>query len=241
LLRLAHDGNRQRHAEEHDVKNQTDVQLNLLIDSIKQDIIFGRLRPRERLLEDQLSERFNMSRHQVRMAFSVLDQMGLVTRRPNKGAIVRDFSVEEAEEVYELRALLQGEAARRIPMPAPADLLNRLDQIQEAFCAAADAGDLQRVCKLNNEFHGVIFGACNNRYLAETIDRFWIQTLGIRCYAIGDPALLVHSRNEHAAMIRYLREGDRESFVQLCIDHIWRPFEAYKRAHGGWTTLQQSA
>ena len=221
--------------------NQTDTQVDMVVDSIKQDIIFGRLRPRERLVEDQLSERFGASRHQVRMAFNDLDQMGLVTRRPNKGAIVRDFSVEEAEEVYEMRAMLQAEGARRIPMPAPAELLERLESIHESFCAAADAGDVQRVCQLNNDFHRTIFGACNNRYLAETIDRFWIQTLGIRCYAIGDPALLVHSRSEHETMIRMLREGDRENFVRLCVDHIWRPFEAYKRAHGGWTSLKQSA
>jgi len=222
------------------VTNQTDTQLSLLIDSIKQDIIFGRLRPRERLVEDQLSERFDVSRHQVRMAFGTLEQMGLVSRRPNKGAVVRDFSVEEVEEIYEMRAMLQSEAARRIPLPASPELLCNLERIHGDYCKAADEGNLQRVCSLNNEFHRTIYAASNNRCLAEMIERAWVQTLGMRCYAIGDPVLLTRSRREHEQMIELLRIGDRETFITLCVDHIWPALEAYKRAHGGWT-MQQSA
>lgn len=215
--------------------NQPDTQVNLVVDNIKQDIIFGRLRPRERLVEDQLSERFSASRHQVRQAFGNLEQMGLVQRRPNKGVVVRDFSVEEVEEIYDMRALLQSEAARRITMPAPKDLLERLERIHEQYCAAVDEGHLQQVCKLNNEFHREIFAASNNKCLAETIDRIWTQTLGIRCYAIGDPVLLNRSRHEHGEMIELLRTDNRDAFVKLCVDHIWPALEAYKRAHGGWT------
>lgn len=220
------------------MKKQSDSQLESLVDSIKQDIIFGRLRPRERLVEDELSERFGASRHQIRMAFSTLEQMGLVTRRPNKGAIVRDFSVKEVEEIYEMRAMLQGEAARRLPMPAPPALIRALERIHRDYCAAADEGNLQRVCTLNNEFHRTIFEACNNHYLASMIDRIWVESLGIRCYAIGDPLLLARSRQEHTQMIEYLRVGDREAFSRLCVDHIWPSLEAYKRAHGGWPMRQ---
>ncbi|MBT7611683.1 MAG: GntR family transcriptional regulator [Rhodospirillaceae bacterium] len=222
------------------MQNQTDTRLETVVDSIKQDIIFGRLRPRERLVEDQLTERFGASRHQVRMAFATLEQMGLVMRRPNKGAMVRDFSVEEVEEIYEMRAMLQGQAAQRVPMPAPKDLLERLEQIHEQYCAAADEGALQRVCKLNNEFHREIFEASNNQCLADMIERIWVQTLGIRCYAIGDSELLARARREHGEMIELLRAGNREAFVELCVDHIWPALEAYKRAHGGWT-LRKSA
>lgn len=63
------------------MKNQNDTRLSLLVDGIKQDIIFGRLRPCERLVEEQLSEQFSMSRHQMGMAFNTLDQMGLITGR----------------------------------------------------------------------------------------------------------------------------------------------------------------
>ena len=222
------------------VKKQTDVQLQPLVDGITYDIILGRLKPRERLIEDQLCERFGASRHQVRASFAALEQMGLVERRPNKGAMVRDFSVQEVEEVYEMRALLQEEAASRVPMPAGDSLIKRLEAINAEHGKAVDRGDLEQVCMLNNDFHREIYRACDNQCLADMIERLWIQTLGMRCYAIGDPQLLKRSRKEHAEMIDHLRKGNREAFVRLCVEHIWPSLEAYKRAHGGWSIMRKA-
>ncbi|MGH6939633.1 GntR family transcriptional regulator [Hypericibacter sp.] len=205
-----------------------------LVDSIRQAIIFGRLRPRERLVEEELAERFNASRHLVRSALSTLDQMGLVARRPNRGVVVCDFSVEEIEEIYEMRAILQGEAARRIPLPAPRSLITQLEAIHAKFSENVDRMELKATCTLNNVFHETMFGACNNRYLTETIQRFWTRTTAIRCYAIGDPELLQQSRLEHRAMIDAIKDGNREELVRRCVDHIFPALEAYKRAHGGW-------
>lgn len=211
-----------------------DSQLAFVVDQIKQQIIFGRLRPRERLIEDELSDRYGASRHLIRSAFAELARLGLVTRRPNKGAIVRDFSVEEVEQMYEMRAILQAEAARRIPLPASKALMETLDEIHRRHGEAIDDQELQLTCRINNEFHYTIFAACGNRYLAEMIERLWTETLGIRCYAIGDPQLVARSHDEHGEILDALREGDREKLVRLVVDHIWAPLEAYKRAHGGW-------
>lgn len=213
-----------------------DIQLAELVDKIKQDIIFGRLRPRERLIEEDLSSRFGASRHLVRSAFVELENMGLVNRRRNRGVIVRDFSPEEVEQIYDLRAILQGEAARRIPLPADPDLLSKLDDIHAQYSEEVDNHNLKAVCTLNNKFHQTMFEASNNRFLADSIQRVWTETLGIRCYAIGDPQLLQRSRKEHGEMIDALRAGDRERLVSLVVDHIWPALEAYKRAHGGWST-----
>jgi len=204
---------------------------------IKQNIIFGRLRPRERLIEEDITAQFNTSRHVVRAAIVELEQLGLVSRRPNKGVTVRDFSVQEVDQIYEMRALLQAEAARRIPMPAAKALITELETIHRDYCAAHDKGDLPLVCSLNNLFHRTIWAACGNVCLSGLIDRLWIETLGIRCYGIGDPMLLKLSRAEHAQMIELLRIGDRESFVALSVEHMQPSLDAYKRAHGGWTGI----
>lgn len=208
--------------------------LRTMVAAIKLDIIFGRLRPRERLVEDEISTRFNASRHLTRSAFVELERLGLVTRRPNKGAIVRDFSVREVEEIYDMRAFLQAEAVRRIPLPAAPMLLDTLEAVHARYRKAIDQRNLQNVCTLNNEFHRTIFGACDNRYLADMIERMWTETLAIRCYAIGDPLLLQRSEREHTEMIQALRQGDRAALVRLTVEHIYPALEAYKRAHGGW-------
>ena len=126
-------------------------------------------------------------------------------------------------------------------MPADRALIDRLEAIHHQYCEAVDRRDLKRVCTLNNEFHHTMFSACNNSYLAATIQRVWVETLGIRCYAIGDPVLLVRSRDEHRKMLDALRIGERSKLVQLCVDHIWPALQAYKRAHGGWTGINAAS
>lgn len=215
--------------------------LSELTEKMREAIIFGRLRPRERLVEDEVIERYGATRHLVRSAMAALEQAGLVTRRPNRGYVVRDFSVEEVEELYEMRAILQAEAARRVPMPVPESLLASLEQIHDDYSNSVDALDLQQTTTLNNLFHETIFGACGNRFLAEAVASYWSRTTAIRCYAIGDPDLLRKSRAEHRAIIDALARSDRDLFVKLCVDHIYPALEAYKRAHGGWQVAQRSA
>ena len=82
------------------------------------DILFGRLKPRERLVEDVLMQRFDAKRHAVRQALAELEHIGIVTREPNRGAAVRDFTAQEVEEICELREILQRRAAQRMPLPA---------------------------------------------------------------------------------------------------------------------------
>lgn len=206
-----------------------------VVSLVKHRIIFGRLRPRERLIEDDLCAQFGVSRHLIRAVFVRLEHLGLVTRRPNKGAVVRDFSVDEVEEIYDMRALLQAEAARRIPLPAPRQLLERLRAIHAEHAVAMARQDLGLVCTINNEFHRTFFAAAGNRILAKMIDRLWTESLAIRCYAIGDPVLLERSHQEHEWMIDALADGDRVRLVGHVVDHIWPALDAYKRAHGGWT------
>lgn len=221
-------------------QNKNSQHVAQIVDFIKQKIIFGRLRPRERLIEEDITAQFDVSRHIVRAAMADLEQMGLVSRRPNKGVTVRDFSVEEVEQIYETRALLQTEAARRIPLPASRELIADLEAIHRDYCAAHESGELQKVCTLNNKFHRRIWAACGNICLAGLIDRVWVETLGIRCYGIGDPVLLKLAREEHGRMIDMLRTGDREGFISLSVDHMQPALEAYKRAHGGWNTLPET-
>lgn len=213
-------------------------EVERIVTLVKHQIIFGRLKPRERLTEDDFCSHFNASRHLVRAVLVRLEHLGVVTRRPNRGAVVRDFSVEEVEEMYEMRALLQAEAARRIPLPAPSLLLEQLRAIHTEHAAAIARQDLGLVCSINNDFHRTVFAAAGNRFLVQMIERLWTESLGIRCYAMGDPALLERSHKVHGQIIAALAVGDRASLVQLVVDHIWPALEAYKRAHGGWKAAQ---
>lgn len=202
-----------------------------VIGALEEDIIFGRLKPRERLIEEALVRRFNVKRHVIRDALSELERQGIVVKARHKGCIVRDFAIRDVEQIYEMRELLQERAARSITLPAERELVLRLTEIHRAHLKAVDADDLRRVFHLNNEFHDTLFAACGNPYLAETVSEYAYLAHAIRSYRIADPVLLRQAADEHAAMIAALTGGDREALVRLCVDHIKPAKDAYLRAY----------
>ena len=203
-----------------------------LIEVIKADIIIGRLRPREHLVEDEIISKFGVSRHTVRAALANLERMGLIVRRRNRGSIVRDFSPEQVEEIYEVRMILQREAATRLPLPADEATVAELKEIHARYCQALEDGQSLEVNAHNDAFHRRIWLTCPNRYLADTIEELWVETTGIRWYGVGDVQLLRNSRDDHQRMIELMEQGDREAFVSLAVRHILPPLVAFRRAHG---------
>lgn len=203
-----------------------------LVNSLREAIIFGRYRPRERLVEEELTERYGATRHNLRNAFSELAHMGLVERRPNKGVIVRDFSLDELEELYDMRILLQSEAARRIPLPADPKLLEELRQLNAAYLAALQINDKEASSRINTMFHETLFGACGNRFLADAINQFWLRTTPIHWYVLGDSKHLTNSHRDHDEMIDALEKGDQPRLVEVCRTHILPALDAYRRVHG---------
>jgi DNA-binding GntR family transcriptional regulator len=210
----------------------TSKPVDALVSRISEDILFGRLLPRERLVEDEIIARTGATRHAVRAALQALVRDGLVVHLPNRGAQVRSFSPAEVEEITEVRELLHAEAARRIPMPPPAELLAALAAIEAAHAAAVERGDLSAIHAENDRFHEALFAACGNRYLAATIRDHARLSLAFRCHAMADPALARQARDEHRAMLEALRSGDREALVRLCIGHTSFAKRAYGRVLG---------
>ncbi len=142
----------------------------------------------------------------MRAALDELDRLGLVHRRPSRGAVVCDYSTAEVEELYDVRAILQREAVERMPLPAPAALV-QLQTLNDAYLAQIEAGRPDLVVKANDAFHRTLFSACGNRFLAEAIETYWNKTAAIHCYAIGNPATARASHREHAAMIAALKKA----------------------------------
>lgn len=204
-----------------------DGMLGSIIRALEADILLGRLRPRERLVEDVLIERFNSKRHVVRRALDELERMGIVVRTPNRGAAVRDFTAQEVEDIYELRELLQHRAAERIPLPANLDLVASLTHVQRRHDKAVAAADLLLVDQVNDQFHRLLFGACGNGELANAIAHYAHLTRAMRIYPFADPVALGKLRDEHWGMIRALERGDRAALLALVTQHILPSKAAY--------------
>src|ERR1700712_4646344 len=104
-----------------------------VIKRVEEDIIFGRLPPGARLIEDNLMARYGSSRHFVRQALVHLEHTGIVQREKNIGAPVRSYSADEVRQIYEVREMLTRQAALMIPLPAPAALIAELEAVQAEY------------------------------------------------------------------------------------------------------------
>jgi len=188
--------------------------------TLEEEIALGHLAPRERLVEEELAERFHVKRHVIRQALLELDSMGIVVRQPNRGAAVKDFSAAEVEQLYLVRSLVETCAGKLIPMPAPAALIQELRAIHERHCAAVARGDLRRVFRENLTFHRVLFAACGNASLTEVIEQLHFKTHAIRSYSVGNSQILASICREHGRMIELLQGNERDEFIELLSRHI---------------------
>ncbi|WP_459614750.1 GntR family transcriptional regulator [Bordetella sp. 2513F-2] len=195
--------------------------------ALEEDIVLGRLHPRERLIEDDLIRRFGFKRHAVREVLAELARMGLVERRKNAGCVVRAFSPREVAELYQVRALLEGEAARLLPCPLPEEPLQALIAIQREHDAAVAALDPRGVFRSNQRFHEALFSCCENSVLQRAIREYARQTHPIRFGSLVDARYRERARQEHWAMIEALREGRRDALIHLCRDHLVPSRDAY--------------
>lgn len=198
-----------------------------LVNALEEQIVLGWLMPRERLLEDRLSEQFSCKKHVVREALSELERMGLVERVPNKGAMVRLLGAEEVQQIYSVRETLETLAAQQIPLPGSPELIARLTSIQNEHSTAIEDGDSRRAFRANMEFHETLFSACGNPYLAEVIRGAAQKVHGARFFTASSKAHLELARDEHWAIIKALADGDRGSLIDLCQKHIGPSRDAY--------------
>jgi DNA-binding GntR family transcriptional regulator len=194
---------------------------------LEEDIIFGRLQPGTRLREDALLERFGGTRHFIRQALTRLERAGIVTRERNRGAKVRSFTSAEVRQVYDVRELLQRQAALNIPLPAPPSVVSKLQEINEKYRECIAIGNLRGIHENNDLFHEVFYAACGNSYLTDLVCDYMDITLTIRAKNLADSGLLQVSIAHHDLMIKYLQGSDNWVLAELCVEHIRPSKEQY--------------
>lgn len=195
--------------------------------ALEEDIIFGRLRPLEKLTEEDLMGRFELTRHLSRRVLQQLESLGLITSDRAGGTVVRAFSRDEVEQIYEVRNTLQECAMRRMPLPAPAQLIDQLLTIHARHLRAVGLNDLSGIFWTNEELHDTIFSSCGNEVLADAIKRYAWLMHGIRSTVFADPTHLKKAASEHLQMITAMKHGDRQSLIDANRTHISRPKAAY--------------
>jgi DNA-binding GntR family transcriptional regulator len=167
-----------------------------------------------------LLARFAVTRHMIRQALLQLERLGIVTRERNRGATVRRLTPTEVLQIYQVRELLQRQAALMMPLPAPAALIDRLLEIHAEYSDHVDRAYLRGVHEANDRFHLTMFAACGNDHLVASIEQYMRLSLPVRAKTLADTRLLARSREHHRLMIEMMKGSDNWVLAQLCVDHL---------------------
>ncbi|MDP2241785.1 MAG: GntR family transcriptional regulator [Burkholderiales bacterium] len=138
-------------------------------DGLRQAIIDGRLKPGARLIERELTEMMGVSRTVIREALRQLESEGLVAIIPNKGPVVRELTLTEAKDLYSIRAVLEGYAARLFVENAGDAELKQLAQALDVVTGAYERGDAQEVLETKNRFYDVLFAGAGSETLSSML------------------------------------------------------------------------
>lgn len=195
---------------------------------IRARILSGAFRPRERLIEERLARELGMSRTPIRQALTRLEAEGLVTLIPNRGAIVCSYSVQDVLEIYDLRALLEGHAARRAAKEITGSELDRLRQLVDemerfaldAFPSHEDA--VRWFAGRNNEFHHTIHLASRNQRLVKLLSRTIQIPLVYRSFFGYSPREYTLSNYYHRKIAQALEQKDGDQAEVLMRAHIYQ-------------------
>lgn len=139
-----------------------------LIETVRDRIISGELRAGTRIDQDALATEFGVSRMPVREALRQLDAEGFVTLVPHRGAIVSELDGAEVEEIYEMRAVLEGLACRlALPNLSEEDIA----AVRAAMDSMTETTDIREWTTLNAQFHEQVFRRCDRQHLLKVIER----------------------------------------------------------------------
>lgn len=188
---------------------------------LREVILKGEFEPGERLVQEEWAEKLGVSRMPIREALQQLEVEGLVKIEPRRGAIVTPISIEDIEEIYYLRAMLEVEAVKcSLPNLEKEDIVELEELYQKMAMLKEDDIDVQKYTELNKHFHHIMKSGCQWRRIHQMIDTLWV---GIPAYT---PSLLSsylqEAHKEHKMMLDYIKQNDPEKLADAIRKHILR-------------------
>jgi len=210
---------------------QSSSLTRLVATELERLILSGELAPGEKLTEVALAARLGVSRGPLREAFRMLDEAGLVRTEKNRGVFVRDIPLEEALEIYDLRAAMDELVGRRLAERIEPAALRELRGLVDRMEQAVKAKDTDGYHLLNLRFHDRLVELAGNAKLT-AIYRKLIKELSLfRRLNLADATLLPLSASEHRQIVKAIASGDAEAAARAMYEHVMESKERTARNH----------
>lgn len=191
-----------------------------IFEKIRQDIMDGKYKKGDSLIEQKLAEEFGVSRTPVREAMRQLEFDGLVKSIPNRGVFVNGITHQDIKDIYQIRQRIEGLAAVWAVQKMTEDEMEELQNIYDLMEFYTEKGNINKVAELNTHFHEVIFKAAKSKFLKNTLINFqayiqWARHASIKIEGRAQAAL-----KEHKAIVEAFRKKDESLAERLIMEHV---------------------
>ncbi len=186
---------------------------------IERAILVGEYAPGAKLIEATLAVKLGVSRGPIREAFRMLEEAGLVRTEKNRGVFVRDIPIDEAVEIFDLRAAMDELVGRQLAKNITSAQLKEIRALVDAMEKTVKADDAYNYHLLNLKFHDRLVEMTGNRKLT-AIYRKLIKELSLfRRLNLAEGWLMPASANEHRQIVKAIASGDADVAGRAMFDH----------------------
>lgn len=207
---------------------------NKVFKYIKSQIINGVYAPGEALLELKLADELGVSRTPVREAIRLLEVEGLVETTAKKGAVVLGISHKDVEDIYAIRELVEGLAARlAVERMNPLEL-REMQKIYDLMEFYAQKNDVEELAELDNRFHQLIYEASGSKILNLTLSNLHQYIQLARLESLKKKNRLPHTIDEHRAILEAFLNKNPDKAEKALTEHV-------KQARSYWVAQEKES
>jgi DNA-binding GntR family transcriptional regulator len=198
-----------------------------VVNKLSRLIVTGRIRPGTKLVETDLASRLGVSRAPVREAMKELERMGLVIKESRRGARVVELTARDVKEIYEVKAMLEGLAARLAAERITAEELARLKATFARMAKLASRGDRSGYLAASREFHHGFIDASGNGRLIQMYEAMSRQIWWLGTIILTQTDRHTTSLQEHHEILDTLLARDAKRAQVVAEDHVRRGGELF--------------
>ncbi|HMN70253.1 MAG TPA: GntR family transcriptional regulator [Rhodoblastus sp.] len=201
-----------------------------VLEKLRHAILSGMFQPGNRLVESQLCGSLGVSRPSLREALRSLQAERLIEIVPNRGPQIPVLSWRDAEEIYEVRELLEGEAAARCAQTIEDDEIVALKECVDSFRRAVKQEDPAEQVEMANRFFAIILRNCGNKIIEEVEAGLLARVTFLRARSMSMPDRVKKSYNEMNAIYVAIRDRDPRMARKSAQEHVANARNAAKKA-----------
>lgn len=191
-----------------------------IYNQLKNAILNGVYKPGESLIEMKVAKELGVSRTPVREAIRQLELEGLVSSKPNKGVVIEGVTEEDVEDIYTIRKMIEGLAARWAAEKMSEEQLKELKDTLDLMEFYTEKGEFDKVSELDTKFHDIIFKASNSRPLESILTNFHHFIQRARLFSIKTGCRVNHALEEHKEIYKALEARDTVAAEKAVIKHV---------------------